>query len=193
MTMGYTCIMNMNSKHKICSCIFLYFHVEIRCTHGMGFFFLLSRIFTRCCWYYYFALPGGRLCARITFIISYIPCNIDGEIHSQFMHSLLNTWILSVSWCVHVFYVEYINVYCVLCVGCLRAFEPVCVCIFLRLVPNQICFFYSSTNNDAFSIEWASTSVHKIISDRIMTIHAHLDWPNIGCFEINLQINGTEI
>lgn len=114
MTMGYTCIMNMNSKHKICSCIFLYFHVEIRCTHGMGFFFLLSRIFTRCCWYYYFSLTGGRLCARITFIISYIPCNIDGEIHSQFMHSLLNTWILSVPWCVRMFYVEYMIVYCVL-------------------------------------------------------------------------------
>lgn len=138
MTMGYTCIMNMNSKHKICSCIFLYFHVEMRCTHGMGFFF--SRIFTRCCWYYYFSLTGGRLCARITFIISYIPCNIDGEIHSQFMHSLLNTWILSVPWCVRMFYVEYMNVYCVLG-ACVRLSQCACVYIFAFGAKPDLFFF----------------------------------------------------
>lgn len=35
MTIGYTSIMNMNSKHKICLCIFLYFYVE-QCTVFMS-------------------------------------------------------------------------------------------------------------------------------------------------------------
>lgn len=182
--MGYTCIMNMNSKHKICSCIFLYYT-------RYGVFFSLSRIFTHCCWYYYFALPGGRLCARITFIISYIPCNIDGEN----------------SFPVYAFAAKYLNFICsmvcpcVLCSNiwmCIVCWMLVCVwasvCLYIFCVWCETRFvFFPSNNNDAFSTEWASTSVHKIISDKIMTIHAHLDCPNIGCFEINLQINGIEI